>query len=360
MPSDSLYSQRKIIHIDMDCFYAAVEMRDNPNYQNIPLAIGGRSQRRGVLSTCNYLARQFGVHSAMPVFQAKQLCPELLVVPGRMQVYVEVSQKLRNIFYRYTHIVEPLSLDEAFLDVSDCKMFQGSATYIAQDIRLAIQTELNLTASAGVSYCKFLAKIASDENKPNGQCVITPESAKAFIKKLPLKKIPGVGKVAQQNLADKGLFTCADIMQYSEQKLLTTFGKLGQSLISYSQGIDNRPIQINRERKSVAVERTFEHNLFSEVQCLEHLKQFYNELEGRLEKHLDKKIITKLGVKLKFSDFTIKSSERKYSQLNLSIFEQLLHQLIEANPKQPIRLLGLSVGLTEQSYPIQLSLIDNE
>lgn len=351
---------RKIIHIDMDCFYAAVEMRDNPSYQNIPLAIGGRSQRRGVLSTCNYLARQYGVHSAMPVFQAKQLCPDLLIVPGRMSVYVEVSKKLREIFFRYTSLVEPLSLDEAFLDVTDCTLFQGSATYIAQDIRKSIQQELNLTASAGVSYCKFLAKIASDENKPNGQCVISPEQASDFILTLPLKKIPGVGKVGQQHLADKGLFTCGDIRKYPEQELLSTFGKLGQALLAYSKGIDQREVQPNRERKSVAVEHTFEHNLLSEEQCLKQLSDFYLQLQSRLEKHLENKVITKLGIKLKFSDFTIKSSERKYTQLNISIFEQLLHQLIAANPDKPIRLLGLSVGLSNKlpEQPVQLSLID--
>lgn len=354
------FTQRKIIHIDMDCFFAAVEIRDNPNYKYVPLAIGGKSQRRGVLSTCNYIAREFGVHSAMPVFKARALCPQLVIVPGRMDVYVEVSQKLREIFYRYTDLVEPLSLDEAYLDVTDCEMFQGSATYIAEDIRKTIENELNLTASAGISYCKFLAKIASDENKPNGQFVINPELASDFIATLPLKKIPGVGKVGQQHLADKNLYTCADITRYPEHQLLSFFGKLGQALLSYSKGIDQRPVQPNRERKSVAVERTFEHNLLSETQCIKHLEDFYKLLQQRVEKHTENKVITKLGVKLKFSDFTIKSSERKYSQLNQIIFEQLLHQLITLNPNKPIRLLGLSVGIAEKSQQqsIQLSLID--
>ena len=351
---------RKIIHIDMDCFYAAVEMRDYPEYQHIPIAIAGRSQHRGVLSTCNYLARELGLHSAMPVFQAKQLCPELTIVPGRMAVYKEVSDKLRAIFYRYTQLVEPLSLDEAFLDVSECALFKGSATYIAQDIRRAIEQELNLTASAGVSYCKFLAKIASDENKPNGQCVISPEHAGQFIATLSLKKIPGVGKVGQQHLADKGLFTCADIMAYPAQKLLLEFGKLGEALIAYSKGIDNRCVQPNRERKSVAVEHTFEHNLLSENQCLEQLAHFYQQLQLRLEKHLKNKKITKLGVKLKFSDFSIKSCERKYTSMDQTVFEQLLHHLLITHPDKPIRLLGLSVGLSTQSEQqfIQLRLID--
>lgn len=337
-------------------------MRDNPAYKNIPLAIGGKSQRRGVLSTCNYLARQYGLHSAMPVFKARELCPDLLVIPGRMDVYVNVSEKIREIFFRYTHLVEPLSLDEAYLDVSNCTLFQGSATYIAQDIRRAIQQELNLTASAGVSYCKFLAKIASDENKPNGQCVIKPNDAKDFIAKLALKKIPGVGKVGQQLLADKGLFTCADIATYPAAQLLLEFGKLGAALLSYSQGIDERRIQPNRERKSVAVERTFERDVVNEADCLTHLSDFYTELQRRLEKHLSDKQITKLGVKLKFSDFSIKSCERKFTQLNEAIFVQLLQQLIQANPDKPIRLLGLTVGLEGKStepQTLQLSLIDD-
>jgi len=362
-----LSTPRKIIHIDMDSFFASVEIRDNPAYASVPLAIGGKSavddknQLRGVLSTCNYIAREFGLHSAMPVFKAKQLCPDLVIVPGRMQVYVEVSQKLRAIFYRYTSLVEPLSLDEAFLDVTDCSLFQGSATLIAQDIRRAIEEELNLTASAGVSYCKFLAKIASDENKPNGQCVISPEQAGEFIAQLPLKKIPGVGKVAQQNLAQKNLFTCQDIMQYPAQQLCEEFGKLGQALLAYSQGIDRRSVQPNRERKSVAVEHTLDTNLLTEAQCAPYLQQYYQELTQRVQKHLDKKQIIKLGVKIKFSDFVIKSTERKYTHLNLSIFEQLLHQLLMANPNKPIRLLGLSVGLADRSdaQPIQLSLIDD-
>jgi DNA polymerase-4 len=355
-------TQRKIIHIDMDCFYAAVEMRDNPQYRNIPLAIGGKSESRAVLSTCNYIAREFGIHSAMPSFKAKQLCPDLVIIPGRMQVYVEVSKKIKEIFYRYTDLVEPLSLDEAFLDVSDCQLFNGSATYIAQDIRRCIYEELNLTASAGVAPCKFLAKIASDENKPNGQCVIPPDQIDEFIKTLVLKKIPGVGKVAQQKLALKGLFTCADIKLYPEQKLLLEFGKLGQGLINYSKGIDNRVVEPNRERKSLAVERTFGKDLLCEADCLAHLDAFIDELSRRLEKVLIEKVITKLGVKIKFGDFTIKSAERKSTQLSLPLFKILLHHLLLQNPDKSIRLLGVSVGLekrvADNQQAIQLSFKD--
>ena len=197
--------QRKIIHVDMDCFYAAVEMRDDPSLKGIPLAVGGSSDRRGVISTCNYEARAFGVHSAMATATAIRLCPKLKVIPGRMSHYQAVSKQIREIFSRYTQIIEPLSLDEAYLDVSDCELFQGSATRIAEDIRRAIKQELGLTASAGVAPNKFLAKVCSDENKPDGQCVIAPDEVDAFVVRLPLRKIPGVGKVTQARLANAGL-----------------------------------------------------------------------------------------------------------------------------------------------------------
>lgn len=361
MSETTVLVQRKIIHIDMDCFYAAVEMRDNPEYRDIALAIGGKIDRRSVLSTCNYLARSFGVRSAMPSFKAKQLCPELLIIPGRMQVYVEVSKKIKDIFYRYTDLVEPLSLDEAFLDVTDCTQFKGSATYIAQDIRRAIFEELNLTASAGVASVKFLAKIASDENKPNGIFVITPENIPSFIKTLPLQKIPGVGKVAQQRLAEKGLFSCADIQKYSAEKLLSEFGKLGGALLNYSRGIDNRAIEPNRQRKSLAVEHTFQYDILGEHQCYEKIALLYDELSKRLQKLLDEKRVIKLGVKIKFSDFTIKNTERQSTELSLSLFNTLLHHLLHKSADKPIRLLGISVGLaikSDEQHAVQLNLLD--
>jgi DNA polymerase-4 len=355
--------QRKIIHIDMDCFYAAVEMRDNPKLQHVPLAIAGKSERRGVLSTCNYIAREFGLHSAMPTFKAKQLCPDLVVIPGRMQVYAQISKQIREIFFRYTDLVEPLSLDEAFLDVSDCTLFKGSATYIAQDIRRAIFDELKLTASAGIAPCKFLAKIASDENKPNGQFVIAPAQVDEFIKKLPLKKIPGVGKVTQQKLAEKGLFTCRDIQSYPPELLLAEFGKQGERLIAFSRGIDNRAVEPNRERKSLAVEHTFENDLFTEQQCMEKLLLLEKELNRRLQRVQDKKMIVRVGVKIKFGDFTQKTSERKSTDLSLPILKILLRHLLTENPDKTIRLLGICVGLEnrngEQQNGVQLSFNEN-
>ncbi|AGH80809.1 DNA polymerase IV [Psychromonas sp. CNPT3] len=344
-----LEQQRKIIHIDMDCFYAAVEMRDHPQYRDIALAIGGRVDRRSVLSTCNYLARQFGVHSAMPSFKAKQLCPDLVIIAGRMDVYTQVSKQIREIFYRYTDIVEPLSLDEAFLDVSDCKLFKGSATYIAMDIRRAIFDELQLTASAGVAPVKFLAKIASDENKPNGLCVITPQQVPEFVKTLALKKIPGVGRVAQQKLAQRGLFSCADVQNYPPQELLLEFGKLGQNLLNYCHGIDARTVISNRQRKSLAVEHTFRYDIGPKAARNEKLPLFYKELNLRLEAILKEHIITKVGVKVKFMDFTTKNIERKASHISLSLLEDILDYLLSQSMEKPIRLLGISVAIEKRN-----------
>ncbi len=218
---------RKIIHVDMDCFYAAVEMRDNPSYRGIALAVGGHEKQRGVISTCNYEARKYGVRSAMSTARALQLCPHLLVVPGRMHVYKQVSQQIRAIFERYTPIIEPLSLDEAYLDVTDSTACRGSATLIAESIRRDIWNELGLTASAGIAPIKFLAKVASDMNKPNGQFVIPPDKVQEVIDTLPLENIPGVGKVSLEKLHQAGFYRCEDIKNSDYRELLRQFGRQG-------------------------------------------------------------------------------------------------------------------------------------
>ena len=224
---------RKIIHVDMDCFYAAVEMRDNPQYRDIPIAVGGNGAR-SVLCTCNYKAREYGVRSAMPNSRAKALCPDLTIVNGRMAVYQQVSTQIRAIFLRYTDIIEPLSLDEAFLDVTDSPFFSGSATLIAERIRADIYNELNLTASAGVAPNKFLAKIASDENKPNGQCVVSPDKVDSFVENLPLRKIPGIGPKTGEKLLSAGFATCSDVRASSVGQLQTIVGKFANALYMLS------------------------------------------------------------------------------------------------------------------------------
>ncbi len=252
--SDTLNTKpRKIIHIDMDCFYASIEIRENPALADKPVAVGGRAEQRGVLTTCNYIARKFGLHSAMSTAQALKLCPNLVLLPVNMPLYRAVSQQIHQIFQRYTSIIEPLSLDEAYLDVTDCDKCAGSATWIAQEIRQAIFNELHLTASAGIAPLKFLAKIASDQNKPNGQFVIEPKEVSDFVANLPLKKIPGVGKVTSEKLLQMGLVCCADVQKTERHLLLNLFGKMGQRIWQYSHGIDEREIQPHRERKSVVI-----------------------------------------------------------------------------------------------------------
>lgn len=347
---------RKIIHVDMDCFYAAVEMRDNPAYRNRPLAVGGHEKQRGVLSTCNYEARKFGVRSAMPTAKALQLCPNLLVVPGRMTVYVEISKKIREIFSRYTSVIEPLSLDEAFLDVTDSKQCHGSATLIAESIRRDIWNELNLTASAGIAPIKFLAKVASDMNKPNGQFVIPPQDVQAVIDELPLEKIPGVGKVSIEKLHQAGFFTCKDIKESDYRDLLLKFGRQGASLWKRSHGVDEREVIVERERKSVGVERTFTQNISTYAECWQVIEdKLFPELEIRLEKASPSKAIIKQGIKLKFADFQQTTIEHIHASLDREHFKELLSEILKRQQGREIRLLGLSVMLQPKDQMRQLS-----
>jgi DNA polymerase-4 len=332
----------------MDAFYVSVEIRDNPALANQAVAVGGKSTQRGVLSTCNYIARQFGVRSAMPTSMAKRLCPNLVIVPGRMKVYQEVSVKIREIFNRYTDLVEPLSLDEAFLDVTHCHMFSGSATLIAQDIRKSIFTELGLTASAGISSLKYIAKIASDMNKPNGQYLVTPEEVIPFIEQLPLNKIPGVGKVTFAKLETMGLLTGKDVRNASQGDLIQHFGKFGLSLWRKCQGIDKRGVETSRIRKSVAVERTFSQNMVS----LDELSAFLlnnliPELKERGAKHIAVRKIDKLGVKIKFADFRQTTRESKCSHIDQTVLLQLLTQAWERRDGKDARLLGIFIGFCD-------------
>jgi DNA polymerase IV len=347
---------RKIIHIDMDCFYAAVEMRDNPALRDVPLAIGGSRDRRGVISTCNYIARKFGVRSAMATAHALKLCPDLVLAPGRMEVYSDISKQIRQIFHRYTDQVEPLSLDEAYLDVSECKRFGGSATLIAQDIRRAIFTETQLTASAGVAPCKFVAKIASDENKPDGLCVITPDQLDTFVLKQPLGKIPGVGKVTLQKLHTLGLYTCADIRRYPQDDLLRRFGKFGAVIWARSHAHDERDLNIHRVRKSVGVERTLPQDLTTTTECQQMVNRLFPLLQTRLLKGSSSLPIQSQGIKLKFSDFQLTTVEHRCQRLDQDYFSELLHEAMMRKGQRGIRLVGLHVGLLTHQHEQQLAL----
>jgi DNA polymerase-4 len=345
---------QKIIHIDMDCFFAAVEMRDNPAWRDVPLAIGGSRVERGVISTCNYPARAFGVRSAMPTAQAYKLCPHLLLVAGNMEKYRAVSTQIQAIFHRYTDKVEPLSLDEAYLDVSDSEMFSGSATLIAEDIRRAIFAETGLTASAGVAPNKFLAKISSDENKPNGIFVLPPAKIADFVRDLPLRKIPGVGQKTAERLAKLGLHRCADVQQVDLQLLIKEFGSFAEVLLERSRGIDLRQVQSERERKSVAVEQTFSRDLNELSEGLEPLADLYQKLIRRIERCDAKDQIQKIGIKLKFQDFRQTTIERQHPELCFDILNQLLQQAWQRGEGKSVRLVGIHVGLKSQQAQAQL------
>lgn len=349
---------RKIIHVDMDCFFAAVEMRDNPALRDIPIAIGGSRVKRGVISTANYPAHKFGVRSAMPTAMALKLCPHLTLLPGRFEAYKEASLHIRDIFSRYTSLIEPLSLDEAYLDVTESLHCHGSATLMAQEIRQTISNELNLTASAGVAPVKFLAKIASDLNKPNGQYVITPDDVPAFLKTLSLSKIPGVGKVSAAKLESMGLRTCEDVQNSDLAMLLKRFGKFGRVLWERSQGIDDRDVNSERLRKSVGVERTLSDDIHDWAECEKIItEQLYPELERRLAKVKPDLLIARQGVKLKFNDFQQTTQEHVWPRLNKDdLVATAKKTWAERRAGRGVRLVGLHVTLLDPQLERQLLL----
>lgn len=350
---------RKIIHCDCDCFYAAVEMRDDPSLRDLPIAIGGKSDRRGVVATCNYKAREYGVRSAMPTGQALKLCPDLVVVPGTMSKYREAAQQIRQIFYRYTDKVEPLSLDEAYLDVTDCTECHGSATLIAEEIRKVIAREVGVTASAGIAPNKFLAKVASDLNKPDGQYVITPPEIDVFVEKLKVKRIFGVGKVTNEKLRRLGIETCGDLQQRPLLELVDKFGVFGKRLHDLSFGRDNREVNANSRRKSLSVERTYSDDLVDQAACLQKLPDLLLELRSRLRRVDSDYLVTKQLIKMKFSDFTSTTVERQVVKgLPIESFEDLCLQAWERGGRS-VRLLGLGVRFIDtrdEGRAVQLDL----
>lgn len=333
---------RKFIHVDMDCFYAAVEMRDDPSLGDLPLAIGGRPDQRGVVATCNYPARKFGIHSAMATAYAMRLCPELIVRPPRMAYYQAISREIRAIFQRYTDLIEPISLDEAYLDVTDSEHCQGSATRIAEDIRQVIFDETGLTASAGIAPIKFLAKICSDENKPNGQFVLTPDTLDDFVRALPLKKIPGVGKVTQAKLAKFGLITCQDIRDFGEAALSQHFGSFANHLFQRAWGRDPRRLTTEWIRKSVSVERTFSEDLTELAEAAPIIERLTAELQRRLTPYANRRVKNQ-QIKLKFSDFTQTTVERRSEMLDPALTQSLLENAWERGAGKGVRLIGLGV-----------------
>ena len=353
MPAPENGAPRKIIHVDMDCFYAAVEVKHNPSLKGKPLGVGGPPNSRSVLATASYEARKFGVRSAMPSSHAVRLCPQLVIVPPNFELYKKESAAVRAIFERYTNQIEPLSLDEAYLDVSEVTHCRGSATLIAREIRSAIQKELNLTASAGIAPNKFLAKVASDWKKPNGQFVIRPGDVEAFVKTLAVEKIHGVGKVTAKRMHELGLFTCADIQAQSPQKLVEWFGSRGEYLSQVARGIDDRPVESHWERKSLTVEETLDRNLETLEECLEVIPHLYKDWEARMGRGDYRDRIRGFVVKAKFFDFkstTHESASRQWP--SEKDFEQLFKNIWERRP-EPVRLIGLGVRLAGDEMPAE-------
>lgn len=335
--------QRKIIHIDMDAFYASVEQKDFPELKGKPIAVGG-SEIRGVISAASYEARKFGVRSAMSGVLAKKLCPELIFVRPRFERYSEISKQIRKIFHEYTDLVEPLSLDEAYLDVTQNKKGNPSATLLAQEIRKRIFEVTGLTASAGISVNKFVAKVASDYNKPNGQKTVNPDEVATFLEALDIKKFYGIGKVTAERMYQFGIYTGMDLKNQSLAFLEEHFGKSGVHYYYIVRGIHNSPVKPNRISKSVGAERTFNANLSSEVFMEERLESIAKELEKRLQKY---KIAGKtVTLKIKYSDFTLQTRSKTLpyfiseKSLLLATAKELLYQ---EKLKDSVRLLGISL-----------------
>lgn len=343
---------RKIIHIDMDAFFASVEQRDYPELRGKPVIVGGEADKRGVVSTCSYEARKYGIHSAMPTATAKRLCPHGIFVPPRFDTYREISQQIRELMYHYTPLVEPLSLDEAYLDVSDSPHEHGSATRIAERLRQEIHATTQLTASAGVSYCKMLAKIASDLNKPNGIAIILPEQAADFIAQLPIEKFHGIGKATAEKMHALNIKTGADLRQTSPHTLIQHFGKIGAFYYEISNGRDNREVKPSRERKSIGSETTFAHDLENDQDILTALYTRHQEAYAELRKRqLHARTLT---IKLKYHDFTqITRSHSVHPYLpDARSALPWIHKLYQQTPRnKPVRLAGISYShFTHQSH----------
>lgn len=340
--------QRKIIHIDMDAFFAAVEQRDNPQYRNKPLIVGGKPASRGVVCTCSYEARCYGVHSAMPSSHAYRLCPQAIFVAPRFEAYQEASNSIRKIFAQYTSIIEPLSLDEAYLDVSDTGFCKGSATLIAREIKAKIKQQTQLTASAGVSYNKFLAKIASDMDKPDGLYLITPEQGAEFAANLAVQKFHGVGQATYKKMQALGIVTGRDLQQYSLVSLRQHFGKAGEHYYNICRGIDLRPVNNHRVSQSVGVEVTFSQDILELDTIIRHLQDLLKQaLERLAEKKLHARTLT---VKIKYHNFVQITRSRTLSCSLLTASDETLLMLLISLLKntevgqRKIRLMGISLS----------------
>jgi len=345
---------RAIIHLDMDCFYAAIEVRDRPALRGKPVGVGGARDRRGVLTTCNYEARKFGVHSAMPTFMALQRCPSLIVLPTRFDVYRREAAVVREILHRFSSLVEPLSLDEAYLDVTADR---GAPGRLAQVIRDLIFQKSKLTSSAGVGPNKLIAKIASARCKPNGQLEVTVEEVPGFMKDLSVREIWGIGQKTEKRLWELGVKTCGDLQRFPRPELVDLFGKFGSELFDLCRGIDDRPVEPDRPRKSLSTEETFVSDLETLEQCEERLAELFQDLMADLAQKETNRRVTKIFVKLKFADFTRTTVERAGLEPTLQEFGTLLAEAFARTGKR-VRLIGVGVRFAESGREeLQLALL---
>lgn len=359
-PTTMTSSQRKIIHCDADCFYASVEMRDDPSLRGIPLAVGGQPDQRGVVATCNYEARAFGVRSAMPSAQAVKLCPDLRIIPPSMHRYQEASKRIMAIYRDYTDLVEPLSLDEAYLDVTDSEHCGGSATLIAREIRARIADEVGLTVSAGVAPNKFIAKIASDWRKPDGMFVVKPAEVDAFVAVLPVERLFGVGKVTAEKLRALGVDSCGDLRSHTMADLTERFGVFGQRLFERCRGIDTREVSPDRERKSISVETTYTRDLRTLAECETALEPLLHQLSERIgrARRSEPLAIAKVFVKIRFADFSRTTAEAGALGVDPAQCRELLAEAV-GRKRRAVRLMGVGVRLLEAQATRQLRLFDD-
>ncbi len=335
-----------IIHCDCDCFYASIEERDNPALAGKPVAVGGLPEQRGVVATCNYVARKFGIHSAMPSATARRRCSRLIIIRPDMEKYRRASRQVHVIFRRYTEIIKPLSLDEAYLDVAGCAEFDGDAVRIAEAIRAAVREEIGITISAGIAPNKLLAKIASDCNKPDGQFTVEADQVAGFIAQLPVSRLHGVGKVTAAKLGCLGITSCGELQELSLEDLRERFGRFGQRLHEQCRGIDKRQVEVDRIRKSVSVETTWPKDLPDLAACLEELPGLVGQLRRRLERMPNTPQISKQVVKIKFHDFSQTTVEMQSDSLNMENFRDLCATGFKRGGK-PVRLLGVGIRLPE-------------
>ncbi|WP_025730711.1 DNA polymerase IV [Atopobacter phocae] len=358
-------TSRKIIHIDMDAFYASIEIRDNPSLKNKPVVIGNhplKTNKRGIVATCNYIARSYGIHSAMSVKEAYELCPKAIFIRPRMSYYKEISAEIREIFKRTTSMIEPLSIDEAFLDVTSNYYNCSSATLIAQRIQREIYKDIGLTCSAGVSYNKFLAKIASDQNKPAGLTVIPPEEALPFLMELPIEDFRGVGKRSSERFIQLNIKNGSDLIQWSYEDLYQTFGQLGHDLFFRVRGIDNRPVNQKRARQSVGREQTYRELIYDTSTLFHALREVTDRVSADLERlKLKGRVIT---LKIRYRDFTTLTKQMKldfYLKESIDIFRMAKYLFEEIGSiERGIRLAGVTISDLEKNEYEQAKLLKKE